>query len=115
MQARDDSGQRRLCGGETFVAELRTIPAAQAALRTALQDEDAQGAVHAAAEGLSAADGGSEVVAVGRVEGRVEDKDDGTHHVTYCSTRAGVFHLHLRMETNTIEGERSILPQTACD
>lgn len=31
-------------------------------------------------------------------EGQVEDQEDGTYHVTYCTTHAGVYHLHLHAE-----------------
>lgn len=29
--------------------------------------------------------------------GQVEDRDDGMHRVTYRTTRAGIFRLHLRL------------------
>ena len=83
-QARDDRGQARLCGGDPFTARL--VPAHACACAAA------GGAGAASASSIPA---GSSVGGVVEAEVLHEDKGDGSYAVSYSTTVAGVYHLHI--------------------
>ncbi|KAG2453584.1 hypothetical protein HYH02_001802 [Chlamydomonas schloesseri] len=92
IEARDDMGNRRLCGGDCFRVLLRRpSPATLRSLALLPQPATAASAAATAAAALEDETAPGPVVA----EGAVSDLDDGTYQVSYTCTAGGLLELHV--------------------